>query len=103
MPPPPPGLGGGRRDTTENRYGVISLACGILSIVACPVLLSVVAIVYARRGLVSARAGRADNEVLSRVGLALGIVSLVVGVVLFTWWLYVVWLEPVLHASDTFS
>ncbi|MEK9664271.1 MAG: DUF4190 domain-containing protein [Candidatus Nanopelagicales bacterium] len=73
MPAPPP-MGG---DTSENTNGVVALVTGILSFFVCPVILSIVAIIFGRKGMQSAAAGRANNGGMAKVGYILGIISLV--------------------------
>jgi uncharacterized membrane protein len=73
-----PGGGGG---TSENSNGTIALVTGILSFFVCPVVLSIVAIVFGRKGLASVAAGRADNGGQAKAGYIMGIVSLILFVV----------------------
>jgi len=79
--PPPPGPAAGGR-TSENASGTVALACGILSFLACPLVLSIVAIIYGKRGMASAAAGRADNGGQAKAGYIMGIISLIMAIVL---------------------
>lgn len=63
-----------------NALGIVALVAGILSCGVCPIVMSIVAIIYGRRGLAAVRAGDADNPGLARTGLILGIVTLVLGI-----------------------
>lgn len=90
MPPPPPPAamppqGGG--DTSENSNGVVALVTGLLSFAVCPVVLSIVAIVFGRKGMQSAAAGRANNAGMAKAGFILGIVSLVLSAIFIVIWL----------------
>jgi len=86
-PPPPPAMpasGGG--NTSENSNGTVALVCGILSFFVCPIILSIVAIIYGKKGMASAAAGRADNGGQAKAGYLMGIISIilaVVGVILY--------------------
>lgn len=101
-PPPPPAApvpaGGG--GTSENSSGTIALVTGILSFVACPIILSIVAIVYGRKGMAAAAAGRADNGGLAKAGYIMGIISLILAVVVIV--LYII-LGVVLVATSNGS
>lgn len=81
-PPPPPMPAGGGGGTQDNGSGTIALVTGILSFFVCPVILSIVAIVFGRKGMAAAAAGTADNGGQAKVGYILGIISLVLFVVL---------------------
>ncbi|MFM7210444.1 MAG: DUF4190 domain-containing protein [Actinomycetota bacterium] len=82
-PPPPPAMpasGGG--NTSENSNGTVALVCGILSFFVCPIILSIVAIIYGKKGMASAAAGRADNGGQAKAGYIMGIISIILFVVL---------------------
>ncbi|MBM3689338.1 MAG: DUF4190 domain-containing protein [Actinobacteria bacterium] len=81
-PPPPPAMpasGGG--NTSENSNGTVALVCGILSFFVCPIILSIVAIIYGKKGMASAAAGRADNGGQAKAGYLMGIISIILSVV----------------------
>ncbi|MFM8772476.1 MAG: DUF4190 domain-containing protein [Actinomycetota bacterium] len=75
-----PGSGGGT--TSENSNGTVALVCGILSFFVCPIILSIVAIIYGKKGMASAAAGRADNGGQAKAGYIMGIISIILFVVL---------------------
>lgn len=79
MPPAAAGGGGG---TQDNGSGTIALVTGILSFFVCPVILSIVAIIYGKKGMAAAAAGTADNGGQAKAGYIMGIISLILFVVL---------------------
>lgn len=72
--PPPPGSPGG---TSENAAGVTALVTGLVGIFLCPLVFSIIAIVFGRKGLAAADRGTADNRGLAQAGYILGIVGIV--------------------------
>ena len=85
--PPPAPMGG---DTSENTNGVVALVTGILSFFVCPNVLSIVAIIFGRKGMQSAAEGRANNGGMARAGYILGIVSLVLAAIFFVIWILLI-------------
>lgn len=81
-PPPPPMPTGGGGGTQDNGSGTIALVTGILSFFVCPIVLSIVAIVYGKKGMAAAAAGTADNGGQAKAGYIMGIISLILFVVL---------------------
>ncbi len=80
-PPPPPMSAGGGGSTQDNGSGTIALVTGILSFFVCPVILSIVAIVYGTKGMAAAAAGTADNGGQAKAGYIMGIISLILAVI----------------------
>ncbi|MEY4170011.1 MAG: hypothetical protein RLZ94_1084, partial [Actinomycetota bacterium] len=66
----------------DNGSGTIALVTGILSFFVCPVILSIVAIIYGKKGMAAAAAGTADNGGQAKAGYIMGIISLILFVVL---------------------
>ena len=102
-PPPPPapmptGGGGGQQD---NGSGTIALVTGILSFFVCPIVLSIVAIIFGRKGMAAAAAGTADNGGQAKAGYIMGIVSLILGVIFIIF--YVVVIAGLIAANTTVS
>ncbi|MFZ4509424.1 MAG: DUF4190 domain-containing protein [Candidatus Nanopelagicales bacterium] len=81
-PTPPAAAGGGGGGTQDNGSGTIALVTGILSFFVCPVILSIVAIIYGKKGMAAAAAGTADNGGQAKAGYIMGIISLILFVVL---------------------
>ena len=81
-PPMPPAAAGGGGGTQDNGSGTIALVTGILSFFVCPVILSIVAIIYGKKGMAAAAAGTADNGGQAKAGYIMGIISLILFVVL---------------------
>ncbi len=81
-PPPPPMSAGDGGSTQDNGSGTIALVTGILSFFVCPVILSIVAIVFGKKGMAAAAAGTADNGGQAKAGYIMGIISLILFVVL---------------------
>ncbi|MGA0065499.1 MAG: DUF4190 domain-containing protein, partial [Candidatus Nanopelagicales bacterium] len=81
-PPPPPPAAGGGGSPQDNGSGTIALVTGILSFFVCPVILSIVAIVFGKKGMAAAAAGTADNGGQAKAGYIMGIISLILFVVL---------------------
>ena len=79
--PPPPMSAGGGGSTQDNGSGTIALVTGILSFFVCPVILSIVAIVYGKKGMAAAAAGTADNGGQAKAGYIMGIISLILAVI----------------------
>ncbi|MFZ9987197.1 MAG: DUF4190 domain-containing protein [Candidatus Nanopelagicales bacterium] len=73
---------GGGGSTQDNGSGTIALVTGILSFFVCPVILSIVAIVFGKKGMAAAAAGTADNGGQAKAGYIMGIISLILFVVL---------------------
>lgn len=80
-PPPPPMSAGGGGSTQDNGSGTIALVTGILSFFVCPVILSIVAIVFGKKGMAAAAAGTADNGGQAKAGYIMGIISLILAVI----------------------
>jgi len=102
-PPPPPapmptGGGGGQQD---NGSGTIALVTGILSFFVCPIILSIVAIVFGRKGMAAAAAGTADNGGQAKAGYIMGIISLILGIIVIIF--YVVVIAGLIAANTTVS
>ncbi len=100
-PPPPPapmptGGGGGQQD---NGSGTIALVTGILSFFVCPIILSIVAIVFGRKGMAAAAAGTADNGGQAKAGYIMGIISLIIGIIVII--LYVVVIAGIIASSNS--
>ena len=102
-PPPPPAMpaGGGGGSQSENSNGTIALVTGILSFFVCPIVLSIVAIVFGRKGMASAAAGRADNGGQAKAGYIMGIVSLILAVIFIIF--YVILIGGIIATSTTTS
>lgn len=98
--PPPPVPAGGGGNTQDNGSGTIALVTGILSFFVCPIVLSIVAIVFGRKGMAAAAAGTADNGGQAKAGYIMGIISLILAIIVII--LYVI-LGIVLVASNTTS
>ena len=54
---------------------------GILGLFVCPIILSIIAIVFGRQGLDAAARGTANNAGMAKAGWVLGIVGLVLGII----------------------
>lgn len=80
-PPPPPMPTGGGGGTQDNGSGTIALVTGILSFFVCPIVLSIVAIVFGKKGMAAAAAGTADNGGQAKAGYIMGIISLILAVI----------------------
>lgn len=80
-PPPMPSAGGGGGSTPDNGSGTIALITGILSFFVCPIILSIVAIVYGKKGMAAAAAGTADNGGQAKAGYIMGIISLILAII----------------------
>ena len=99
-PPPPAAAGGGGGGTADNGSGTIALVTGILSFFVCPIILSIVAIVYGKKGMAAAAAGTADNGGQAKAGYIMGIISLILAIILII--LYII-LGIVLVSSGTMT
>ena len=80
-PPPPPPMPTGGGGTQDNGSGTIALVTGILSFFVCPIVLSIVAIGYGKKGMAAAAAGTADNGGQAKAGYIMGIISLILAVI----------------------
>ena len=80
-PPPPPPMPTGGGGTQDNGSGTIALVTGILSFFVCPIVLSIVAIVYGKKGMAAEAAGTADNGGQAKAGYIMGIISLILAVI----------------------
>ena len=80
-PPPPMPAGGGGGNTQDNGSGTIALVTGILSFFVCPIILSIVAIVFGKKGMAAAAAGTADNGGQAKAGYIMGIISLILAII----------------------
>jgi hypothetical protein len=99
-PPPPPMPAGGGSGMQDNGSGTIALVTGILSFFVCPIILSIVAIVYGKKGMAAAAAGTADNGGQAKAGYIMGIISLILAIILIV--LYII-LGAALLSSGTMS
>jgi hypothetical protein len=99
-PPPPPMPTGGTSGSQDNGSGTIALVTGILSFFVCPIVLSIVAIVFGRKGMAAAAAGTADNGGQAKAGYIMGIISLILGIIVIV--LYII-LGVVLVSSGTMT
>jgi hypothetical protein len=79
--------GGGGGSTQDNGSGTIALVTGILSFFVCPIVLSIVAIVFGRKGMAAAAAGTADNGGQAKAGYIMGIISLILGIILIIFYI----------------
>lgn len=78
--PPPPPPAGGAGAYPDNSKGTVALITGILGIFVCPIILSIIAIIFGRQGMDAAARGTANNAGMAKAGWVLGIVGLVLGV-----------------------
>ncbi len=78
MPPSPPPYAGGA-DSVNNSKGTTALVTGIIGLVICPIIFSIIAIVFGRQGMDAAARGTANNGGMAKAGLILGIIGLVLG------------------------
>ncbi len=99
-PPPPTPSAGGGGSTPDNGSGTIALVTGILSFFVCPIILSIVAIIYGKKGMAAAAAGTADNGGQAKAGYFMGIISLILAIILII--LYAI-LGAALLSSGTMS
>ena len=81
-----PQYGGAVVGPTRNGFGITALVLGILSVVlffipGLPVLLGILAIVFAVLGRKRVRRGEANNGGMAIAGLVTGIVGLLIGLV----------------------
>ena len=97
-PPPPMPAGGGGGNTQDNGSGTIALVTGILSFFVCPIILSIVAIVFGKKGMAAAAAGTADNGGQVKAGYIMGIISLILAIIFIV--IYII-LGVVLVSSGT--
>ncbi|MEY2964649.1 MAG: DUF4190 domain-containing protein [Candidatus Nanopelagicales bacterium] len=89
-PPPPPMPTGGGGGTQDNGSGTIALVTGILSFFVCPIILSIVAIVFGKKGMAAAAAGTADNGGQAKAGYIMGIISLILGIIFIIFYVLVI-------------
>jgi hypothetical protein len=89
-PPPPPMPTGGGGGTQDNGSGTIALITGILSFFVCPIILSIVAIVFGKKGMAAAAAGTADNGGQAKAGYIMGIISLILGIIFIIFYVLVI-------------
>ncbi len=75
--PPPPAAGGA--DFADNSKGTTALVTGIIGLVICPIIFSIIAIVFGRQGMAAAERGTANNGGMAKAGFILGIIGLVLG------------------------
>ncbi len=87
-PPPQPTRGGG--GTQDNGSGTIALVTGILSFFVCPIILSIVAIVFGKKGMAAAAAGTADNGGQAKAGYIMGIITLILGIIFIIFYVLVI-------------
>ncbi|MDO4243871.1 MAG: hypothetical protein Q4C85_08975 [Actinomyces sp.] len=87
--PPPyqghngPAYGGYNGGTEKNSLGGWALGLGIASIVCCGPLTGIPAIILGILGLQAAKEGRATNNALSIIGIALGAMGIILTIVGF--------------------
>lgn len=79
-PPPPPPMGGAGA-YPDNSKGTVALITGILGLFVCPIILSIIAIIFGRQGMDAAARGTANNAGMAKAGWVLGIVGLILGVI----------------------
>ena len=89
-PPPPPMPTGGGGSTQDNGSGTIALVTGILSFFVCPIVLSIVAIVFGKKGMAAAAAGTADNGGQAKAGYIMGIISLILAIIFIIFYVIVI-------------
>jgi hypothetical protein len=89
-PPPPPQPTGGGGGTQDNGSGTIALITGILSFFVCPIILSIVAIVFGKKGMAAAAAGTADNGGQAKAGYIMGIITLILGIIFIIFYVLVI-------------
>jgi hypothetical protein len=99
-PPTPPAAAGGGGGAQDNGSGTIALVTGILSFFVCPIILSIVAIIYGKKGMAAAAAGTADNGGQAKAGYIMGIISLILAIIVII--LYII-LGVVLVSSGTMT
>ena len=79
--PPPPPPAGGAGAYPDNSKGTVALITGILGLFVCPIILSIIAIIFGRQGMDAAARGTANNAGMAKAGWVLGIVGLILGVI----------------------
>jgi hypothetical protein len=67
----------------QNGKGTASLVLGILGLLICPVILSVLAIILGAQGKALADQGLATNRGAAQAGFVLGIIGAALGALLF--------------------
>lgn len=83
--------------------GLVALLAGIGSFLLCPIVLSIVAIIFGRQGMRLAAAGQANNGTFAKVGYWLGIISLVLSVLAIIFWIFVVILAVASGSTSSIS
>ena len=83
--------------------GLVALLAGIGSWLLCPIVLSIVAIIFGRQGMRLAAAGQANNGTFAKVGYWLGIISLVVSILAIIFWIFVVILAVASGSTTSLS
>lgn len=68
-------------NSTDNSSGVVALVSGIVGIFACPIIFSIIAIIFGRKGMAANQAGTANNAGVAKAGYYLGIIGLILGVI----------------------
>ena len=76
--PPSPAAGGA--DSVDNSKGTTALVTGIIGLVICPIIFSIIAIIFGKQGMDAAARGTANNAGMAKAGYILGIIGLVLGV-----------------------
>jgi hypothetical protein len=66
----------------QNGMGVAALVLGIIGIVVCPVIFSVLAIIFGSIGIQRTNQGLATNRGVAVAGLVLGIIGVILGILL---------------------
>jgi hypothetical protein len=62
--------------------GVASLILGILGLFTCPIIFSVLAIIFGSIGMGRASRGEATNKGVATAGLIIGIIGIPIGIIL---------------------
>ena len=89
MPPPPPAPGPAGA-YPDNNKGTVALITGILGLLVCPIILSIIAIIFGKQGMDAAARGTANNGGMAKAGWVLGIVGLILGVIGIIFYVFVI-------------
>lgn len=71
----------------QNGAGTTALITSILGLLCCPVVLSIVAIIFGRKGKRLAAQGLATNGGVAQAGYIIGIIGLILGVLTIVGWI----------------
>ena len=83
-PPPPAAAAGGAAAGQQNGMGIAALVLGLAGILCCQsVIVPILAIIFGVIGRKKAAQGLASNGGMATAGLVLGIITLIVGVVVW--------------------